>query len=85
MTRLRPKGEAIRIWERDGVPEGFMWQGASHHILEVCNRWRVHTRWWEPGERVWRDYLKVATDSGLLCQLYNDRIKGGWFLSRLYD
>ena len=85
MTRLWSEKEAIRAWERDGAPAGFVWQGASHHILEVCNRWQVHTRWWEPGKRVWRDYFKVATDSGLLCQVYHDRIEGGWYLSRLYD
>jgi hypothetical protein len=53
--------------------------------VEVCNRWRVHTRWWEPAEAVWREYLKVTTDSGFLCLIYHDLVSGGWFLSRIYD
>jgi hypothetical protein len=61
-----------------------VWDGVAHRIEEVCNRWRVDTRWWEPGERIDRTYLKVVTDTGLLCVLYRDPA-GGWFLARLYD
>ncbi len=85
MTRLWPRGEAIVTWGGDETPAGFTWQGTAHRIRRVCNRWRVHTRWWEPGQVVWREYVKVTTDSGLLCQIYRDLIAGGWFLSRLYD
>ena len=81
MTRLWPEGEAVQVW---GLEE-FTWQGTVHHIEEVCNRWRMHTRWWEPGQAVWREYLKVATDTGLLCLLYRDLLSGGWFLARVYD
>ena len=85
MTRLWPQGEAIEVWGDPETPQGFRWRGAPHHIEEVCNRWRVHTHWWEPAQVLWREYLKVATDSGYLCLIYRDRIDGGWFLSRLYD
>ena len=100
MTRLWPEGEPVEVWggeERASpdaeTPSGFTWQGAPHRILEVCNRWRVHTRWWEPDEaivrlrltNVWREYVKVTTDTGLLCLLYRDLLRGGWFLARIYD
>jgi hypothetical protein len=45
----------------------------------------VHTRWWEPEAAIWREYVKVATKTGLLCLLYRDLIQGGWFLARIYD
>lgn len=85
MTRLWPAGEEVEVWGREGSPAGFVWQGARHSGLQVCNRWRVHTRWWLPGEAVWREYVKVTTDSGLLCLLYRDLSTGRWFLARLYD
>jgi hypothetical protein len=85
MTRLWPEGEPVAAWGGKGTPEGFAWQGVSHHILDVCNRWRIHTRWWEPGEAIWREYLKVITDTGLLCLLYRDLLLDGWFLARVYD
>jgi hypothetical protein len=39
------------------------------------------------GERrsIWREYVKVTTDTGLLCLLYRDLHDGGWFLARVYD
>jgi hypothetical protein len=66
-------------------PTGFDWQQEPHHILEVCNRWRVHARWWEREQAVWREYFKVTTDRGLLCLIYHDLQSGDWFLSRIYD
>jgi hypothetical protein len=85
MTRLWPKGEAIEVWGEEETPEGFVWQGAPHQTVDVCNRWRVHTRWWEPDQAIWREYLKVTTDTGLLCLLYRDLHTGRWYLARLYD
>jgi hypothetical protein len=85
VTRLWPKGEAVEAWGGEETPAGFAWGGASHYILDVCNRWRVHTRWWEPDQIIWREYLKVETDKGLLCLLYRDLRSGGWFLARVYD
>jgi hypothetical protein len=85
VTRLWPKGEPIQIWGDSDAPTGFIWQGTPHRIEEVCNRWQVHTRWWEPDQALWREYWKVTTDQWFLCLLYRDLIGGGWFLSRLYD
>ena len=85
MTRLWPEGEAVDIWGEEDTPAGFFWQGRRHSIEDACNRWRVHTRWWEPEEVVWREYVKVVTGTGLLCLLYRDLSAGGWFLARVYD
>lgn len=85
MTRLWPDGETLEVWGGEETPSGFAWQATSHHILEVYNRWRIHTRWWESDEVIWREYIKVATDKGLLCLLYRDLCSGGWFLARVYD
>jgi hypothetical protein len=85
VTRLWPKGEPIQIWGDRDAPTGFSWQGTPHRIKAVCNRWQVHTRWWEPDEALWREYWKVTTDQGVLCLLCHDLLGGGWFLSRIYD
>jgi hypothetical protein len=85
VTRLWPEGEPVQVWSEKNELAGFIWQGAAHRIQEVCNCWRIHTRWWEPGEDVWREYQKVTTDTGLLCLLYQDLMGEGWFLARVYD
>lgn len=85
MTRLWPEGEPVEVWGEGEAPNGFKWRGETHRVLEVCNRWRIHTHWWEPGKTIWREYLKVATANGLLCLIYRDLLSGGWFLARVYD
>jgi len=85
MTRLWPEGQPVQVWDPEETPRGFDWQGAPQRIVAVCQRWRVHTRWWQPAALVWREYLKVTTDTGLLCLLYHDLAAGGWFLARVYD
>ena len=85
MTRLWPEGEAVETCGNPDMPAGFLWQGTPHRISQVCNRWRVHTRWWEPDQALWREYCKVATADGLLCLIYRDLVTGRWFLARLYD
>jgi hypothetical protein len=93
MTRLPLNGAKIEVWDNPGQagvndtepPTGFDWQQEPHRILEVCNCWRIHARWWEHEQAVWREYFKVTTDSGLLCLIYHDLQSGDWFLSRIYD
>jgi hypothetical protein len=85
MTRLWPEGDAIEAWGDPETPAGFFWKGTPHNVADVCNRWRIHTRWWEPQDAIWREYLKVTTDTGLLCLLYRNLSAGGWFLARVYD
>jgi hypothetical protein len=91
MTRLLSEGEQVRVWGSEDEPDpgsgpqGFVWRGEVHQIEAVCNRWQVHTRWWEAGATVWREYWKVTTDRGLLCELVHDLLTGGWVLARVYD
>lgn len=85
MTRFWPAGLAVTTWGAGEEPAGFGWQGGLHPILGIHDRWRIHTRWWDPGEAVWREYVKVTTETGLLCLLYRDLRAGGWYLVRIYD
>jgi hypothetical protein len=82
LTRLWVEGEPVEVWGGEGTPGGFKWNRASHRVQEVCNRWRAHALWWEPNEMVWREYLKVVTNTGLLCLIYRDLLTGSWYLQR---
>ena len=85
MTRKPAVDIPIDTWGGEETPDGFVWQNVSHNVLEVNSRWIIHTLWWEPNQTIWREYLKVTTDAGLLCLLYRDLLHGGWFLARVYD
>jgi hypothetical protein len=84
MTHLWPDGTPILV-ERDAaaLPQAFVWQGRTHQVRQLTNQWRIDQDWWQ--ERVWRDYFKLITQTGLLVIIYCDLLTGQWYLQRLYD
>ena len=79
VTRLRPDGEVVKVWDENCAggpstaatgtpgwctPAGFDWHGTLYRVQKVCTRWRIHTRWWEPDQALWREYLKVLVVPG---------------------
>ncbi|MCB0074137.1 MAG: hypothetical protein KDE20_21880 [Caldilineaceae bacterium] len=86
MTRLWPQGQPIDVaTDSHGRPVRFDWQGRSHRLKQVQQRWQVDTDWWSEEGRVWRDYQAVITTDGLLCVLYLDLLEQRWYLAKLYD
>ena len=84
MTRFWAEGQLIAVVSDEAArPNHFAWQGRTHQVGAIARMWRVDFGWW--GLRVWRDYFKVTTDSGLLVVIYHDLLTGQWFLQRLYD
>lgn len=84
MAHLWPDGLPISVdTDALGVPRCFEWLGQTHRVEIVANRWRVDEDWWR--KRIWREYFKLATDSGLLVVVFRDLVGGGWYLQRLYD
>jgi len=84
MTYLWPQGELIEVASDElAAPLSFDWRGQSHPVQEIARRWRVDQDWWQ--RRVWREYFKLSTRTGLLVIIYRDLLTGRWYLQRLYD
>lgn len=84
MTRLWPKGQPIAVVsDVDGTPRSFEWQGHTHPVTGISKQWRVDNGWWRL--RVWREYFKLETETGLLVIIYRDLLTDKWYLQRLYD
>jgi hypothetical protein len=84
MTRLWPDGESIEVrYDSPDTPQAFTWRGKTHVVQGIAIRWRVDADWWRV--RIWREYFKLYTHSGLLVVLYHDLVKDQWTLQRLYD
>jgi len=84
MTHLWPRGEPITVQsDAMATPQAFTWQGRSHQVQKVAKRWRVDQGWWQ--RRIWREYFKLTTQTGLLVIIYRDLLTGQWYLQRLYD
>jgi len=84
MTHLWPNGEPIAVVsDADGTPCSFEWQGRAHPVTGISKRWRVDNGWWRV--RIWREYFKLETETGLLVIVYRDLLTDQWYLQRLYD
>lgn len=84
MSPFWPNGQTIKVDADGEKPLAFMWEGGVHRVCNVSDHWRIHTNWWAEAE-VWRDYWEVTTDSGLLCVLHRDLLRGAWCLERTYE
>lgn len=84
MTRLWRKEIPVTV-EDDGLmtPQAVIWRGQRHQVERVAKRWRVDKQWWLL--RIWREYFKVALNTGYLVVLYRDLQTGNWYLQRWYD
>jgi hypothetical protein len=80
-----PQGQEIEVeLDANGLVQSFRWRRQVQLVQVVSRRWRVHTAWWTEQE-LWRDYWEVATDSGLLCSIYQDLLAQTWWLERVYE
>ena len=78
------EGQPIAVAEgSDGTPRSFKWRGRTHRVMGIGRRWRVDRGWWR--RRVWREYFKLETATGLLVLIYRDLLTGEWYLQRLYN
>lgn len=84
MTRLWPRGLPIIVQvDSVGCPLFLDWRGQKHPVERIAKRWRVDLGWWQV--RIWREYFKLSTESGLLVVIYHDLVRDTWRLQRLYD
>jgi hypothetical protein len=84
MTYLWVEGQPIQVEaDESGAPCRFTWHGTLHPVEEIANRWRVDEDWWR--RRIWREYFKLTTRTGLLVIVYHDLVARTWHLQRLYD
>jgi hypothetical protein len=83
MTRLWVGGVPVEVRLADGLPAQFTWGNRVHPVAGIANRWRVDIGWWRL--RVWRDYFKLHTTTGLLLIVYHDLVSDQWYVQRVYD
>ena len=84
MSPLWASGLPLAMICEQERPAHFIWDGRRHAIERISRHWRVHLDWWTASE-LWRDYWELATDTGLLCVLYEDLIGHTWHLERVYE
>ncbi len=84
MSRLFGDSIPIEVQVLNGaIPKQFQWNGCRHPVQTIANHWRVDFGWWRL--RIWRDYFKLQTTTGLLVTIYCDLTTDEWYLQMIYD
>ena len=78
--------EAITLEVKEDIqhrPIAFLYKSGKEGVEEICEQWRVSREWWRKGTD--REYFRVRTARGIVCEMYRDLITGAWYLQRIYD
>jgi hypothetical protein len=78
--------EAITLEVKEDIrhrPIAFSYKGGKEGVEEICEQWRVSQEWWKNATD--REYFRVRTVRGIVCEMYRDLPTGAWYLQRIYD
>jgi hypothetical protein len=78
--------EAITLEVKEDIqhrPISFLHKGRKEDVKEICELWRVSREWWKSA--IDREYFRVRTVRGIVCEMYRDLLTGAWYLQRIYD
>jgi hypothetical protein len=66
-----------------GIPLSLDIDGGRQRVTKVYEKWQKVEEWW--GKEMARNYFRVKTSKGIVCDIYRDMPDGGWYLSRIHD
>jgi hypothetical protein len=78
--------EAITLEVKEDIqhrPIAFSYKGRREGVEEICQQWRASQGWWKSS--IDREYFRVRTVRGIVCEMYRDLPTGAWYLQRIYD
>ena len=84
MAKLLEKPEELKVTVNvQGVPLTLARDGEKQRVTKVYQRWQTVEEWW--GKEITRNYFRVKTNKGLVCDIYRDMPGGNWYLSRIHE
>ena len=84
LAKVLEKPEELKVRVNiQGVPITLARNGERQRVTKVYQHWRVVEEWW--GSEITRNYFRVKTNKGLVCDIYRDMPNGNWYLSQIYD
>jgi hypothetical protein len=84
MTKQLQRPSEITVRSNiDGVPVSLIRNGRREKVAAIYGRWRVADEWW--GKEVERDYFRIRTSAGLVCEIFRDTTSNRWYLSKIHD
>jgi hypothetical protein len=84
LAKVLEKPEELKVRVNvQGVPLALARNGEKQRVTKVYENWQTIEEWW--GKEITRNYFRVKTSKGLVCDIYRDMPDGIWYLSQIYD
>lgn len=84
MAKILEKPEELKVTVNvQGIPLTLARDGDKQRVTKVYEKWRAVEEWW--GKEMARNYFRVKTNKGMVCDIYRDMPAGSWYLSRIHD
>jgi len=84
MAKQLQKAKEINVKTNvTGVPVSLTRNCRQEKVAAIYERWRISDEWW--AKKVERDYFRIRTSAGLVCDIYHDTAADRWYLDRIHD
>ena len=84
MAKVQEKPEELKVRVNiQGVPLTLARNGDKQRVTKVYENWQTVEEWW--GKEITRNYFRVKTSKGLVCDIYRDMPDNNWYLNQIYD
>lgn len=84
MTKLLEKPEELRVTTNiEGTPLNITRNGKAERVTRIYRQWHVSEQLW--AQELLKNYFRVRTSKGLICDVYRDVTSNLWYLSKIYD
>jgi hypothetical protein len=84
LAKILEKPEELQVTMNvKGTPLTLARNGEKQRVTRVYESWQKVEEWW--GKEITRNYFRVKTNKGMVCDIYRDMPDGSWFLSRIHE
>lgn len=84
MAKLLEKPEELRVTANiEGTPVTITRNGKAERVTRIYQQWRVSEQLFE--QENLKNYFRVRTSKGLICDIFRDTASNSWFLGRVCE
>jgi len=84
LAKILEKPEELQVTMNvKGTPLTLARNGEKQRVTKVYQHWQAVEEWW--GKEISRNYFRVKTNKGLVCDIYRDMPDDIWYLSHIHE
>ena len=82
MSKLLEKPEELRVTTNiEGTPLTITRNGKAERVTGIYGQWHVSEQLW--GQKILKNFFRVRTSKGLICDIYRDTASNLWYLNEI--